>query len=223
MKQQLKKQDTEFTQIKNSVLEDKNLSWKAKGIYCYIYSKPDKWDFSVHRIKEDSVNGIKPVLSALKELEENNYLYRNKLSNGRVIYYINYNKKPRAQKGYEGIKKPRAQNGNEPKRQRAKKGTISNTNIKVIKKNNNKEEKLIKKTEKFIDKVRKEFKGITINKSQVEELKKFVSYWTEPNKSKTKLRWEMQPTWDMKRRIGTWMRNNDDWGNNNNKTKSITL
>lgn len=35
----------------------------------------------------------------------------------------------------------------------------------------------------------------------------FISYWTEPNKSKTKMRFEMQRTWDCKRRLATWKRN----------------
>jgi hypothetical protein len=35
----------------------------------------------------------------------------------------------------------------------------------------------------------------------------FISYWTEPNKSKTKLKFEMQSTWDLKRRLNTWVSN----------------
>lgn len=37
----------------------------------------------------------------------------------------------------------------------------------------------------------------------------FISYWTEKNKSKTKMRFELQKTWDTKRRLETWNRNND--------------
>lgn len=36
------------------------------------------------------------------------------------------------------------------------------------------------------------------------ELDKFISYWTEPNKSGTKVRWEQQPTFEIKRRLQTW-------------------
>jgi len=35
----------------------------------------------------------------------------------------------------------------------------------------------------------------------------FISYWTEPNKSKTKMRFELERTWDTKRRLQTWIRN----------------
>ena len=39
----------------------------------------------------------------------------------------------------------------------------------------------------------------------------FISYWTEPNKSKTKMRWELQQTFDIKRRIDTFKRNNREF------------
>ena len=35
----------------------------------------------------------------------------------------------------------------------------------------------------------------------------FISYWTEPNRSKTKLRYELQPTFDISRRLATWQKN----------------
>ena len=38
----------------------------------------------------------------------------------------------------------------------------------------------------------------------VRELDKFILYWTEPNKSGTKVRWQLQNTFEVKRRIKTW-------------------
>ena len=35
-------------------------------------------------------------------------------------------------------------------------------------------------------------------------LSNFWEYWSEPNKSKTKMRYELQPTWDLERRLKTW-------------------
>lgn len=37
-----------------------------------------------------------------------------------------------------------------------------------------------------------------------EMVRAFFDYWTEPNKSGTKFRKEMQPTWDTARRLRTW-------------------
>ena len=39
-------------------------------------------------------------------------------------------------------------------------------------------------------------------------VEEFVLYWTEPNKSKTRMRFEQQTTWDTHRRMLTWKRNN---------------
>ena len=38
-------------------------------------------------------------------------------------------------------------------------------------------------------------------------LNEFIDYWTEPNKSKTKMRFELQKTWDLNRRLQTWIKN----------------
>jgi hypothetical protein len=36
------------------------------------------------------------------------------------------------------------------------------------------------------------------------EIPKFISYWTEPNKSGSKQRWELERTFEIKRRLLTW-------------------
>lgn len=41
------------------------------------------------------------------------------------------------------------------------------------------------------------------------ELNKFNLYWTEPNKSGTKVRWEQQSTFDVRRRLITWFSRSD--------------
>lgn len=44
------------------------------------------------------------------------------------------------------------------------------------------------------------------DKSAIEkEFKKFSLYWTEPNKSGTKVRWQQQSTFEVKRRLFTWL------------------
>ena len=50
------------------------------------------------------------------------------------------------------------------------------------------------------------------------EIQKFISYWTERNKSGTKERWELQPTFDVRRRLGTWFSKIQDF----NKKPKIT-
>ena len=47
-----------------------------------------------------------------------------------------------------------------------------------------------------------------------ELLNNFTNYWSEPNKSNTKMKFEMEKTWDLNRRLNRWASNNF---NNNNK------
>jgi len=50
------------------------------------------------------------------------------------------------------------------------------------------------------------------------EIAKFISYWTEPNKSGNKQRWELEKAFEITRRLGTWFSRI----NNFNKQKTIT-
>ena len=38
-----------------------------------------------------------------------------------------------------------------------------------------------------------------------EMVRAFFDYWTEPNRSKTKMKFELERTWDVKRRLNTWL------------------
>ena len=43
-----------------------------------------------------------------------------------------------------------------------------------------------------------------------ELVREFFDYWTEPTKSHLKMRFELQKTWDTKRRLNTWRRNSEE-------------
>lgn len=47
-------------------------------------------------------------------------------------------------------------------------------------------------------------------------LNDFYLYWTEPNKSKTKFRQELEKTWDLERRLSTWAKNDKNFTPKNN-------
>ena len=56
---------------------------------------------------------------------------------------------------------------------------------------------------KFINELNKEF-----HTKYTKELRRaFFDYWTEPNKSKTKMRFELEKTWDTGRRLARWANN----------------
>ncbi len=123
-----KRQNIPFTQVANEVLNDKTLSAKAKGLYAYLYSKPEGWNFSMHRIINDMADGRDSIANGLKELEDNKYLVRERLSNGRMDYKLSLiRKKPDTEKPTVG------------KTHSGKTRTVSNKELIVIKSNTNKE------------------------------------------------------------------------------------
>jgi hypothetical protein len=77
-----------YTQVSNVLIEDPRLSFKAKGIYAYIYSKPEDWDFSSKRMILETSDKLKAVQHGLKELEKYGYLKRNRQQSGRIEYII---------------------------------------------------------------------------------------------------------------------------------------
>lgn len=54
-----------------------------------------------------------------------------------------------------------------------------------------------------------------------EMITEFYNYWTEPNQSKTKMRFEMEKTWDTARRLETWLKRSLGF-NKSNKGKSLS-
>ena len=55
-----------------------------------------------------------------------------------------------------------------------------------------------------------------------ELLNEFYKYWTEPNKSNTKFKQELEKTWSLERRLDTWAKNDNNFNKNKNGKSNIT-
>lgn len=65
-----------YTNISNAVVRDERLSWKARGIFIYMWSQADNWNFYVSELAKHSTDGEGALQSGLKELEKLGYLVR---------------------------------------------------------------------------------------------------------------------------------------------------
>lgn len=113
-----------FTWIMHTTLYSPVISFKAKGLWCYINSKPNGWQFAAERIAKEAKEDIKAIRSGLKELVDSGLLKWQKLPDGHVVYTL-----------LEVEPDPKCQNGTMPKRHCAETALISKKDIKV-KKNN---------------------------------------------------------------------------------------
>ena len=57
-------------------VEDENISWKAKGIMSYLFSKPDDWQIYQTQLEKVSIDGKASVRSTINELIDNGYMTR---------------------------------------------------------------------------------------------------------------------------------------------------
>jgi len=53
-----------------------------------------------------------------------------------------------------------------------------------------------------------------------ETVLEFFNYWSELNKSKTKMRWELQKTFEVEKRLATWIKNEIKFKNGKNNTST---
>lgn len=52
------------------------------------------------------------------------------------------------------------------------------------------------------------------------EMRKFVGHWTEPSKNGKKQKWELQQTFEVKRRLATWLTNAATWSRSGRPSKA---
>jgi len=68
-----------FTAVPNAVLNDSRITFKAKGIYSYLFSKPDGWVFYNQAILNETAEGITSFQSGIKELVKYGWLKKKQL------------------------------------------------------------------------------------------------------------------------------------------------
>ena len=69
----------------------------------------------------------------------------------------------------------------------------------------------------------KEALNVYANQYPEEMLHEFAEYWLEPNKSQTKLRFQMESTWDLSKRLARWARNAPKFKGGKQLQKGTTL
>ena len=70
-----------YSTISNIPIQDKNLSFKSRGLLCYILSLPDDWKFVKTHFYNVSTDSRTAVDSASKELEEKGYIIKTRIRN----------------------------------------------------------------------------------------------------------------------------------------------
>lgn len=72
----IKDKDNTFYTKRRTAVEDRRLSWKAKGIHDYLMSKPDHWNANINELTKASSDGMAAVRSGVQELIDFGYMAR---------------------------------------------------------------------------------------------------------------------------------------------------
>ncbi|OMC83337.1 DnaD domain protein [Viridibacillus sp. FSL H8-0123] len=77
--------NSNYTVMNRTALNDKRLSWKAKGIMAYMLSMPDDWVFYMVELVKHSTDGERSFRAGFKELQNCGYVTRQPVREGQRI------------------------------------------------------------------------------------------------------------------------------------------
>lgn len=84
-----------YTVINNKFLEDKRLSWKAKGLLAYLLSRPDDWKIYMESLGTISKDKYTSTRNAFRELKKYGYATEKKYTiAGRFLYQRTIREEP---------------------------------------------------------------------------------------------------------------------------------
>ena len=72
--------DDEFTQIPNSWLRDKRLTFKARGLFAMLLSHSQGWELTIETVAKQNQEGRDAIRSAIRELEKFGYVKRSQVN-----------------------------------------------------------------------------------------------------------------------------------------------
>ena len=176
-----KKHKVNYSQISNNLLNDKTLSLKAKGLYSFMFSKPDDFNFTIRSLSKQLLEGQRSIMATLQELKDKGWVSYSKNSDGTGIYILNeYPNLHNSNLDEPNCQNPNLHNSNLLKQQR-----INNTDLYNNKDNNKKEQidfdslikyynqKFKKSVRIFPEKAKKQFNHLiklNYNKSDIKKV-----------------------------------------------------
>jgi len=100
------RRENPYVMIDKTALEDPALSWEAKGLLCYLLSKPPDWEVRIADLKRHNNGGETHARSALNELRTKGYATMERIrgKDGKIadviwtVYEVPQEEQPRMEK-----------------------------------------------------------------------------------------------------------------------------
>jgi len=185
-----------YSVIANGIFRDQRISLKAKGLLGILLSLPQNWNLSIEGLTKITKEGRHSITNTITELIENGYIERTQIRDkGKFVGYT-----------YLVMEKPKSAKPITAKPLTDKPIQLSKENNKV---------QINKDITETLKKEVQEFDTTEQNKIE------FLEYWLETSRS-GKTKFQMQKTWCTKRRLRTWIKNQNQWYKDKPKNKIET-
>ena len=166
MSNTLRKPKNPYGSSPRKLLEDKNISLKAKGIYAFMECKIDGWNFTASSMASQLKESRKTILVAMQELKANGWLTYHKNRDGSGVYELigNYVTSPQPENDTMLLQ------SHSPKSTRCKNHTVPKTDC-INKKDYSNKNNLSNKNNKHIQRQLNEIENFKPNATSLERLK----------------------------------------------------
>ena len=134
-----------YSVISNEHLRNKDLSLKAKGLMTLMLSLPPQWDYSIGGLVSICKESHTSIRSAIKELEDNHYLVRERKNNekGYFVYEYTLYETQQPHIGNQHTVKVEADNTHTENRRQISKEELNTNKLNIDKENKEKEKEQI--------------------------------------------------------------------------------
>ena len=186
-----------YVSIPSDILQDVNISLKARGLYVTIMGLPRHWSLSIRGLLPILKESKNTICSILKELETYGYVSRSQSKDssgkyGDIVYTLH-------------ARSAKLTDKTASEQEEEKQTQPCNVEC-------HKEERKspsIKSRAKDFRIILDEYVDNPYTKDMIES---FYDYWSEPTPSGKKMKFELEKTWDVSRRLRTWKRNESKYG-----------
>ena len=186
-----------YVSIPSDILQDVNISLKARGLYVTIMGLPRHWSLSIRGLLPILKESKNTICSILKELETYGYVSRSQSKDssgkyGDIVYTLHARSAKLTDKmASEQEEEKQTQQCNADCHKEERKSPS------------------IKSRAKDFRIILDEYVDNPYTKDMIEA---FYDYWSEPTPSGKKMKFELEKTWDVSRRLRTWKRNESKYG-----------
>lgn len=186
-----------YVSIPSDILQDVNISLKARGLYVTIMGLPRHWFLSIRGLSPIVKESKNTICSILKELETYGYVSRSQSKDssgkyGDIVYTLHAQSAKHTDKTASGQEEEkRTQQCNVDCHKEERKSPSIESRAKDFRTT----------LDEYID-----------NPYTKDMIEAFYDYWSEPTPSGKKMKFELEKTWDVTRRLRTWNKNDYKYG-----------